>query len=154
MFLQGISEWHSWPLGRGCLPCLLCTGIWYLSHPWWCSPCNCVCLMECQSCGVEHNIPQWLPSGDTDVLMVLLHPDLSGTQVHVVCADICKPMLLFTGQRELGVFHGGMPTVFTLCLDCILQGHRLLMRLQCRFLQNIGTYLPVYMTFKKAARHC
>jgi len=86
--------------------------------------------------------------------MVLLHPDLSGTQVHVVCADICKPMLLFTGQRELGVFHGGMPTVFTLCLDCILQGHRLLMRLQCRFLQNIGTYLPVYMTFKKAARHC
>jgi len=85
---------------------------------------------------------------------MLLHPDLSGTQVHVVCADIFKPMLLFTGQMELEVFLGGMPTVFVLYLDCILQGHRLLMRLQYRFLQNIGTYLPFYMTFKKAARHC
>jgi len=88
-----------------------------------------------------------------DVLVVLLHPDLSGTQVHVVCADIFKPMLLFTGQRELEVFLGGMPTAFVFCLECILQGHRLLLRLRCRFLQNIGTYLPVYITYKKAARH-
>lgn len=35
--------------------------------------------------------------------MVLRHPDLSGTQVHVVSADIFKPMLLFTGQRDLEV---------------------------------------------------
>lgn len=90
---------------------------------------------------------------DVHVLVVLLHPDLSETQGHVVCADIFKPMLLYWSK---GI--GSLPWQDANSLYAVPglhpAGPQDVNEVWCRFLQKIGTYLPVYMTFQKAARHC